>query len=120
MFALTACKTCVQLLQIFWPVFNEATTTLTNLLAAADSSVQYLQPYYDALDIWDPPPNIAEERKAGRKRAPHLPFVWLLVYRHLSGSGYHPRPFDHGIIENLNLFLFAKKPYAYQVDFPTH
>ena len=94
-----------------------AATTLTKFAAAADSSVQYLQPYYDALDDWDPPPDDEEERKAGRKRVFHLPFVWLLVYRHLSGSGCHPRPFDRGIVENLNLFMFAKKPYAHQVQF---
>ena len=86
------------------------------MCVAADSSVQYLQPYYAAMDDWDPPPDDEEERKAGRKRKARVPFVWLLIYRHLSGSsGQHPRPFDHGIAENLNLFLFAKKPYAHQV-----
>lgn len=84
-------------------------------LVATDSSVQYLRPYYDAMEHWDPPPDDEEERKAGRKRKARVPFVWLLIYRHLSGSGHHPRPFDHGMVENLNLFLFAKKPYAHRV-----
>ncbi|KAL3139572.1 hypothetical protein ABBQ38_003892 [Trebouxia sp. C0009 RCD-2024] len=93
-----------------------AATNQTTYEMMKHSSVQYLQPYYDALDSWDPPTDDAEERKAGRKRVFHLPLVWLLVYRHLSGSGCHPRPFDHGVIENLNLFLFAKKPYAHEVQ----
>lgn len=79
--------------------------------------MQYLQPYYDAMGGWDPPPDIEEERKAGRKSKARLPFVWVMIYRHLSGKEYHPRPFDHGLVQNLNWFLFAKKPYVHRVAF---
>lgn len=82
---------------------------------SADSSVVYLKPYYDAMGGWDPPSSIEEDRKAGRKPKARLPFVWVMIYRHLSGNGNHPRPFDHGLVDNLNMFLFAKKPYIHKV-----
>ena len=84
-------------------------------LSSADSSVQYLQPYYDAMEGWDPPADIEEERKAGRNSKARLPFVWVMFYRHLCGTGCHPRPFDRGIVDNLNLFWFAKKPCVHKV-----
>ena len=77
----------------------------------------YLQPYYDAMGGWDPPPDIEEERKAGRKSKARLPFVWVMIYRHLSGKGQHPRPFDYGLVQNLNQFLFARKPLVHRVAF---
>lgn len=102
----------LQFYVIAWECYQLDSTCLV-----ADSSVQYLQPYYHALDYWNPPPDDEEERKAGRKRRARLPFVWLLIYRHLSGSGCHPRPFDHGLAANLNLFLYATKPHAHQAEF---
>lgn len=113
----SACEVLMSCCNLCIAVLGENAPARQYMCAAADSSVQYLQPYYHALDNWDPPPDEKEEQKAGRKRKARLPFVWLLIYRHLSGSGYHPRPFDHGVAENLNLFLFSEKPYAHQTEF---
>lgn len=113
------CLTIAAIVFTILVVFHSylAATNQTTYEMMKHSSVQYLQPYYDAMGGWDPPPDIEEERKAGRKSKARLPFVWVMIYRHLSGKEYHPRPFDHGLVQNLNWFLFAKKPYVHRVAF---
>lgn len=87
------------------------------LHCVADSSVSYLKPYYDMIPDWQPPLDPQAERMAGRKPKPRLPVVWVMIYRHLSGKGSHPRPFDQGAVKNLEQFFFRKKPCDHTAQF---
>lgn len=87
------------------------------LLLHADSSVPYLKPYYDELRDWQPPSDPLVKPMPGQKRKARLPVGWVMVYRHLSGKGSHPRPFDQGLSKNLELFFFTPKPCVHKAQF---
>ena len=103
------CESAIQL--------SERHALIYFLLFAADSSVPYLKPYYDRLPDWQPPLDPRVKPVSGQKREARLPVGWVMGYRHLSGKGYHPRPFDQGVSKNLEHFFFTPKPYCHKAQF---
>ena len=78
-----------------------AATSQTTWELAKGRRVPYLRPYYEQYSG-------PEGFEAGPKGLASL-------IRQIRRGNPPPNPFSQGILENLNIFFFARKPYAYSL-----
>lgn len=78
-----------------------AATSQTTWELGKGDHVPYLQPFY--------------ERYSGPRSFEATPKGLASLIRQIRHGNPPPNPFSRGIIENINTFLFARKPHSYSL-----